>query len=209
MNEFCITCANGIEYKNFEDFIDKVMYGDDDLITGNYEYLNNYIWRIIEETKGDIPPNMLNLMEEIDFIQDYQTSRQLIDFDIYKGWSNEIVILCNPTTKNYYGIYCSDYQGTYYEYEEPLFQVRKTEEVVTVWKTVGDVDDDKSVEVKILKDYLKQAVKDLNRSSDNVDFCEHSCHNCLHDINNDCTHGCRYKWKYTNTVEKMLGERIE
>ena len=65
------------------------------------------------------------------------------------------------------------------------------------------------MDLEILKDYLKQAVKDLNRNSDDIYFCEHSCHNCLHDINNDCTHDCHYKWKYTDIVEKILGERIE
>ena len=209
MNDFCITCATGITYTNLENLLYDMDNNADSFTQENIEYLKNYIWKTIEETKGKIPCGMLGIMKEIDFIQDYQTSRQLIDFDIYKGWSNEIVILCNPTTKNYYGIYCSDYQGTYYEYEEPLFQVRKTEEVVTVWKIADEDDDDKSVEVKILKDYLKQAVEDLNRSNDSVDFCEHSCHNCLHDINNNCTHGCRYKWKYTDIVEKMLGEKIE
>lgn len=209
MEDFKIICMNGIEYNNFEDFIDNVMYGNDDLITENYEYLNNYIWKIIEETKGDIPSDMLNLMEEIDFLQDYRVSGEIIDFDMYKGWMNELIVLCNPTTKNYYGIYCSNYRDDYIEYEEPLFQVRKTDVVTTVWKREDEDDDDKGVEVKILKDYLKQAVKDLNRSSDSVDFCEHSCHNCIHDVENNCTHGCRYKWKYTNTVEKILGERIE
>lgn len=209
MNDFCITCATGITYTNLENLLYDMDNNADRFTQENIEYLNNYIWETIEETKGKIPCGMLEIMEEIDFIYDYTVDRVTLNSDLYKGWSNELVILLSPISEKHYGIRAITGRYGNTEYEEPLFQVRKTEEVVTVWKTVDDVDDDKSVEVKILKDYLKQAVKDLNRSNDSVDSCEHSCHNCLHDINDDCTHDCRYKWKYTDIVERMLGERIK
>ena len=208
MEDFKIISANEVEYNNPEYLLDDLYSNNDYLTNENREYLSKYIWDKIEETKGNIPYYYFDIMQDIDSFQECEIDRTVVDCDCYKGWSTELVVIKNPYSKNYYGYYYS--QSRWEDrYDGELFRVEPYDKIVKSWRRVDDEIDDKDMDLEILKDYLKQAVKDLNRSSDGVDFCEHSCYNCIHDINDDCTHGCRYKWKYTNTVEKILGERIE
>ena len=208
MEDFKIVCMNGIEYNNLETFLDDLESNNDDLTSENCEYLSKYIWDKIEETKGDIPYYCFNIIHDLEIFYECEVDRTVVDCDYYKGWSTELVVVKNPYTKNYYGYYYTQSRCES-RYDEELFRVEPYDKIVKSWRRIDDVIDDKDMDLEILKGYLKQAVKDLNRSSVGVSFCERSCHNCIHDINNDCTHDCHYKWKYTDIVEKILGERIE
>ena len=104
----------------------------------NIEYLNNYIWEVIEETKGKIPCGMFGIMREIDFIYDYMVDRVTLDYDLYKGWSNQLIILLSPISEKYYGIYATEGSFGELEYDESLFLVKKVEKVVSAWEEVKE-----------------------------------------------------------------------
>ena len=138
MNDFCITCATGITYTNLENLLYDMDNNADSFTQENIKYLNNYIWEVIEETKGKIPCGMLGIMEEIDFIFDYTIDRVTLDYDLYKGWSNQLVILLSPISKKYYGTYATEGRYGDLEYDEPLFLVKKVEKVVSAWEEVKE-----------------------------------------------------------------------
>lgn len=138
MNDFCITCAAGITYTNLENLLYDMDNNADSFTQENIKYLNNYIWEVIEETKGKISCGMLEIMREIDFIYDYTVDRVVLDYDLDKGWSNELIILLSPISKKYYGIYATEgrYNGT--EYDAPLVQVKSVEKIVSGWEEVKE-----------------------------------------------------------------------
>lgn len=138
MNDFCITCAAGITYTNLENLLYDMDNNADSFTQENIKYLNNYIWEVIEETKGKIPCGMLGIMREIDFIYDYTVDRVILDYDLYKGWSNQLVILLSPISKRYYGIYKTEGRYGDLEYDESLVQVKKVEKVVSAWEEVKE-----------------------------------------------------------------------
>lgn len=138
MNDFCITCAAGITYTDLENLLYDMDNNADSFTQENIEYLNNYIWEVIEETKGKIPCGMLGIMREIDFIYDYTVDRVTLDYDLYKGWSNKLIILLSPISNKYYGTYATEGRYGDIDYDESLVQVKKIEKFVSVWVEVKE-----------------------------------------------------------------------
>jgi hypothetical protein len=81
---------------------------------------------------------MLGIMREIDFIYDYTVDRVILDYNLYKGWSNQLVILLSPFSKKYYGIYATEGRYGDLEYDESFIQVKKVEKVVSAWEEVKE-----------------------------------------------------------------------
>jgi hypothetical protein len=138
VNDFCITCAAGITYTNLENLLYDMDNNADSFTQENIEYLNNYIWEVIEETKGKISCGMLGIMEEIDFIYDYTVDRVTLDYDLYKGWLNKLIILLSPISNKYYGIYATEGRYGDTDYDEQLVQVKKVEKFMSVWVEVKE-----------------------------------------------------------------------
>ena len=138
MNDFCITCAAGITYTNLENLLYDMDNKADSFTQENIKYLNNYIWEVIEETKGRIPCGMLGIIDEIDFIYNYMADTIILDYDLYKGWSNKLIILFSPISKKYYGIYAAEGRYIDIEYSELLVQVKPIEKVMLTWEEVKE-----------------------------------------------------------------------
>ena len=77
-------------------------------------------------------------MREIDFIYDYTVDRVTLDYDLYKGWSNKLIILLSPISEKYYGIYATEGRYGDIDYDESLVQVKKIEKFISVWVEVKE-----------------------------------------------------------------------
>lgn len=100
------------------------------------ELLDKIIWEHIE--KGKLPDYITDIFCDVydfrDFVYAFEKHREVVNYDIEKGWERGFKVCESPISGKYYGIYYCDsrYSFEYEDYE--FFPVESYEEVVTKWR---------------------------------------------------------------------------